>query len=65
MPSAETKRIKAALKSGEPLLGRDLDRLVVANMDLEELGLVVEEVRFGQVEKVRRSEEHTSELQSQ
>jgi len=54
MPSAETKRIKAALKSGEPLMGHELDKLVVANMDLPELGTDVEEVRFGQVEKVRK-----------
>jgi len=54
MPSAETKRIKAAMKSGAPLLGDDLDKLVVANMDLPELGTDVEEVRFGQVTTVRR-----------
>lgn len=54
MPSAEFKRIKAALKSGEPLMGRDLDKMVISNMDLEELGTDVEEVRFGQVETVRR-----------
>lgn len=55
MPSAETKRIKAALKSGEPLMGHELDKVVISNMDLPELH---EDVQIptpdGSVRTVRR-----------
>lgn len=52
--SANSDRIRDSLKKGIPLMGDDLDKVVIANMDLEELGTDVEEIRFGQVTKVRR-----------
>jgi len=52
--SANSDRIRDSLKKGILLTGEDLDKVVVSNMDLPELGQDVQVTEFGQVKTVRR-----------